>query len=131
MTSLQSQADELILQYAHLTGREARVRAYEYALFSFFQAGFTCDEFVLVLNFVLRENKKNNFKYSIMLGNLIRDHGRFMDLLGEAKAKDRNHVKPPTPKELVLESFRGVAPEPKGKTRHVSEVFNEMRRASL
>lgn len=129
--SLQPQSCELIKQYTHLTGREARVQIYEYQLFDFFRSGFTCDEFVLVLTFLLRENKRNRFQYSLKLGGLITDHARFMDFLGEAKAKDRNRIKLPTSRESVLHEFRGVSPEVKGNCRPVAEVFESLRKATV
>lgn len=130
-TSLQPEADKLCHQYTHLTGREARVQVYEYSLFAFFQAGFTCDEFVLVLNFLLRENKRNRFQYSIKLGHLIQDLSRFMDLLGEAKAVERNRPPKPTPRDIVLSDFRRVTPEPEGKFVPIKDVINGLREAAL
>ncbi len=129
MNSLQPQADELILQYVHLTGREARVTIYEHMLFDFFRAGFTCEEFVLVVSFLVRENKRNKFQYSLKLGNLINDHARFMDLLGECKARERNRVSPPRPKECVLHQFRGITPEKPGNCIPIKAVFEKLRDA--
>lgn len=125
MNSLQPQADELIHQYVHLTGREARVSVYEYALFDFFRAGFTCEEFVLVITFMLRENKRNRFQYSLKLGNLINDHARFMDFLGEAKAKMRNAIKPTSEKEKTLTAWRGCEPVSNGSVHRISDFLKQ------
>ena len=127
---MQPEAEEIVAVYIKLTGREARVAIYEHSLYDFIRAGFTPSDFVIVVTFLLRENKKNKFQYSMKLGHLINDHQRFMDLLGEAKARERNRVKPPTAKEIVLEQFRGVTPESNGNGRHVSEVFEAMRKAT-
>lgn len=127
MTSLQPKADELVHHYTHLTGREARVQVYEYSLFAFFQAGFTCDEFVLVLSFLLRENKRNRFQYSIKLGSIVTDHAKFMDLLGEAKAVERNRPPKPTPREIVLSDFRRSSPEPVSHPMAAHEVIKKLR----
>ncbi len=131
MNSLQPQADQLIHQYTHLTGREARVNVYEFALFDFFRAGFTCDEFVMVVTFLMRENKRNKFQYSLKLGHLLNDHSRFMDFLGEAKAKDRNKVLPPTPRESVLQDFRRTSPEPTGAFLSAAEVISRLKAEAL
>lgn len=110
------QSAELVAQYTRLTGREARVSVYEHALYDYFRAGFTPADLVLVLGYLLRENKRNSYQYSIKLGHLIGDHERFMDLLGEAKAKLRNSVKPASARQEVLQAFRPVAdPEMEGK----------------
>lgn len=128
----QPEAEEIIAQYVKLTGREARVSIYEFSLFDFLRAGFTCEEFVMVLTFLLRENKRNKFQYSIKLGALINDHQRFMDLLGEAKAKQRSTPAKPTEAAKVLASWRGTKPvsASNGELRHISEVFQEMRKAT-
>lgn len=128
--SLQPQACDLVHQYTHLTGREARIQVYEHALFDFFRVGFTVDEFVTVLAFLIRENKRNRFQYSIKLGHLINDHSKFMDYLGEAKAVNRNTVKPPSPKQEILHAFRGITPERAGNCVPIKEVFEKLREAT-
>lgn len=107
----QPEAEEIVAQYVKLTGREARVQIYEHSLYDFLRAGFSSMDFVCVVTFLLRENKRNSYQYSLKLGNLLNDHQRFMDLLGEARAKMRNVIKPATPKESVLESWRPTAGE--------------------
>lgn len=111
MTTMQPEAEEIVAQYIRLTGREARVAIYEHSLFDFIRAGFSSTDFVCVVTFLLRENKRNKFQYSLKLGHLINDHQRFMDLLGEAKAKERNRIKPATPKEAVLQAWRPTCGE--------------------
>ncbi len=120
---MQPEAEEIVAQYIKLTGREARVQIYEHSLFDLLRAGFTPDDFVCVLTFLLRENKRNKFQYSLKLGHLINDHARFMDLLGESRARQRNAVKAATPKEAILEQWRGCQPVSNGNARRLSEFL--------
>lgn len=117
------EAEEIVAQYVKITGRDARVAIYEHSLWDYLRAGFTPDDFVCVVTFLLRENKRNKFQYSMKLGHLINDHQRFMDLLGEARAKMRNTIKPVTPKESVLESWRGCEPVKNGDCHKLSEFL--------
>lgn len=98
---------QLILDaHFRLTGRESRLPIYEHALFDFVRAGFTDVDMTTVLTFLMRENNRNHFQYSLKLGHLINDHMRFNDLLQEARARERNRRPAPTAKEKVLQQFR-------------------------
>lgn len=101
----------ILSEYTRLTGRKAPVTIYDSILFPFVRAGFGADDMRLVVEFILRENTKNHFKYGLKLGTLIGDLVRFNDLLEEAKAKERNRRPAPTPKEKVLSQFRPVVGE--------------------
>lgn len=120
---MNTEAEEIIAQYVKITGREARVSIYEHSLFDFLRAGFSSMDFVCVVTFLLRENKRNSYQYSLKLGHLINDHQRFMDLLGEARAKMRNVIKPTTPKESVLSEWRGIKPDSNGNCRSIAEFI--------
>lgn len=109
--SVQSSIRSVLDAYVRLTGREAKVGIYEFSLYDFVRAGFTAEDMIVVVTFLLRENKRNHFQYSLKLGHLINDHMRFNDLLQEAKAKERNRNPAPTPKEKVLSQFRPVVGE--------------------
>lgn len=105
------QFQPILNEYTRLTGRSAPLGLYESSLFSFVRAGFTVADMTLVLNFILRENSKNHFKYGLKLGTMINDLQRFNDLLEEAKARRRNHIPPPTNREKVLQEFSPVVVE--------------------
>lgn len=97
--------------HQRLTGRESKLPIYEHALFDFVRAGFTHEDMATVITFLMRENKRNQFQYSLKLGHLINDHMRFNDLLQEAKARERNRRPAPTAKERVLSQFRPTTGE--------------------
>lgn len=114
--------------HVKLTGRESRYQVYERSLYDFVQAGFTAEDMEIVLAFMLRENKRNDWKYSLQLGKLLGDHERFQDLLSDAKARLRNMKKMPTPKEVAIEQLRPVVvePLPAATGRTIGEVFRTM-----
>lgn len=111
--------------HVKLTGRESRYQVYERSLYDFVQAGFTAEDMEIVLAFMLRENKRNDWKYSLQLGKLLGDHERFQDLLSDAKARLRNMKKPPTPKEIAIEQLRPTVAETPtpGRPRTIGEIF--------
>lgn len=111
---MHNQLLEILDAYTRLSGREAKLGVYEHSLFDWVRAGFTKEDMITVINYINRENRRNDFKYSLRLGHLINDHQRFEDLLQEAKAKDRNRVKPPTERQKVLSEFRGTPAETEG-----------------
>jgi len=117
---------DILSAYTSISGREARLPIYEHSLFDWVKAGFTKSDMIIVLNFIIRENRKNDYKYSLRLGPLINDLQRFSDLLEEAKAKERNRKVAPTAKERVLKEFRGVEHEPAANVRNIGEIFKGM-----
>lgn len=102
MTELQP----ILAAYLKTTGRQCNYMVHEYALFAYHQAGYTAEDMTLVCQFLVRENRRNSYQYSLHLTKLIGDLARFDDILNDARAKERNRPKPPTPKEQVLAQFR-------------------------
>lgn len=92
--------------YVRLTGREAKLSVYEFSLFDYIRSGFTVEDMTTVIQFIIKENKRNSFQYSLKLGHLLNDQMRFSDLLQEAKARLRNQKQPLSPKEKVLQQLR-------------------------
>jgi hypothetical protein len=117
MTTTETLAS-ILEAYTLLSGREAKLPIYEHSLFDWVRAGFTKEDMIIVVQFIVRENRHNTFKYSLKLGHLINDHQRFNDLLEEAKAKERNRRPAMTPKEKVLSQLRPVM----GETMTVTEI---------
>ena len=101
-----SSIQSLLDTYNTLTGSVARYGVYERAAFDWFKAGFTLDDFKLVIGYLKRENQRNDYKYSMKLSKLLNDHEHFNDLLNEATAKERNRIKPRTPQQTVVDEFR-------------------------
>jgi len=110
----------ILAEYTRLTGREAPVGIYDHSLFEYVRAGFTADDMRIVVQFIMSENKRNHFQYSLRLGPLLRDLERFNDLLQEAKVKERNRRRAPTPKEKVLNQLRPTVGEPLTSTGAMS-----------
>jgi hypothetical protein len=93
--------------YCTLSGFEARYAIHERAYAEFIAAGFTEDDLRCVILFLKRENKSGNRTYSLRLNKLLDFEFRHFDsLLGEARARDRNRIKPPTNAQRVVEQFR-------------------------
>lgn len=133
MTDPAAALKEIHAVHVKLTGRESKYPIYEISLYDFAQVGFTADDMATVLGFLLRENRRNDFKYSIHLGKLLSDHERFQDLLGEAQAKTRNLKKPPTAKESALQELRPIVVDqlPRDTGRTIGEVFRVISDSSL
>lgn len=125
-TNLQSILDA----HFKLTGRESKLPIYEHALFDFVRAGFTDEDMVAVITFLIRENKRNHFQYSLKLGHLINDHMRFNDLLQEAKARDRNRRPALSQKEIALRQLRPTTGEDTvtgtGAALSVKDILNRI-----
>lgn len=101
----------ILAAYTKATGRQCNYMVHEYGLWAYKQAGFGESDMALVCSFLIRENSRNNYKYSLHLTKLIGDLARFDDLLCEAKAVSRNRKPPPTPREQVQSLLRPVVGE--------------------
>ena len=88
-------------------GQELHYRATERIFYEADKLGFTPDDLKLVLQHVLSYNKTHKHApMKVQVHKLLGDLEIFASILAEAKAKERNRVKPPTPKESILESWR-------------------------
>lgn len=125
MTDTETALRNIHAVHVKMTGRESKYQIYERSLYDFHQSGFTDADMATVLGFLIRENKRNTFQYSVQLGRLISDHERFQDLLSEAKAKMRNLKPAPTPKETALEQLRPTAVEQpaNGNGKTIGQIF--------
>lgn len=115
-----------------VTGQELHFRATERLFYELFKMDFTEDDLKCVLNHVLAYNRTHKHApMKVQVHKLLGDLEIFASILAEARAKDRSKPKSATPKEIVLQEFRGVTPpESNGNGRHVSEIFANMRKAS-
>ncbi len=114
-------------------GAEPKFRVHERAYCDFISTGYTAADVRLVIRHIKSENKKmNGAAHSLRVDRLLDfDYRRFDSLLTQAKAIHRNRIPPPTPKEATIQAFRGGTVEvSNGKPRHISEVFNEMRKCA-
>lgn len=123
--------EKILNVYTTLTGRAAGFIAYEYDLGKYAMAGYTAENMETVIKFMLRENSRNTFKYSLRLDKLLHDLGRFDSLLGEASARMRNIKPTPTPQQKVLAQFRGVAETETSTTATPVMMAKDVAKAAL
>lgn len=110
------------------TGQSVNLRATERIWFELANLDFTADDLLSVLKHVLQYNKTHASCPMKIQAHKLCEPETFASICGEAKARERNRVKPATPKDIILHEFRGITPEPCVKPRHVSEVFEQMRK---
>lgn len=112
------------------TGQTVNLRATERIFFELANLDFTADDLLSVLKHVLHYNKTHAAcPMKVQVHKLCGDVEAFASICAEAKAKARNKVAKPTPKESVLHAFRGVTPEQNGNPHHIREVFASMKEA--
>jgi hypothetical protein len=113
------------------TGQEVNYRATERIWFELANLDFTEGDLLSVLKHVLQYNKTHgNCPMKVQVHKLCGDVEVFGSICAEAKARERNKVAKPTPRESVLQSFRGITPEPKGNAVPVKMIFEKLREAT-
>jgi|SRR6185503_4096041 len=114
--------------FCQITGFEPKYAIYERSWADYVTKGFTEADLRCVLLFLIGENRRNTFSYSLRLGKLLDfQYHHFADLLAEAQAKHRNRRSPKTARESVLNSFRPAVVEPVvGMAKSVKEILAEM-----
>lgn len=89
------------------TGQDLHLRATERVFFELFQMDFTPEDVSLVVKHVLRFNKAHpDCPMRLAFHKICGDLEYFSSLLAESKAQERNRVKPPTPREEIMEAWR-------------------------
>ena len=117
--------------WCQTTGQPLHFKATERLFYEMAKLDFVSDDLLCVLKFVLSYNKTHqNAQMKVQVHKLCGDLETFASILGEARAKERNKIPKPTPKEIVLEQFRRVTPEAKGNCVPISQVFEAMRKAT-
>ena len=97
--------EALHASYCALTGTESKFKVWERRWFEFWQNGFTQSDLECVLKWLMRENRRNDYKRSLSLLKLL-DLEHFDAYLSEARAIERN-FKPKPAAVRTLEAFRG------------------------
>lgn len=116
--------------WCQVTGQELHFKATERIFWEMAKLDFTADDLLIVLKDVLQYNRTHsNFPMKIQIHKLCSDLEIFASMLASAKAKNRNKLVKPTPKESILESWRPTAGERvSGANVHrISEIFNKMK----
>lgn len=106
------------------TGQDLHFKATERLFYELWKMEFKPDDLLCVLKHCLAYNKTHqNAQMKIQIHKLCGDLEVFASILAEARAKERNRIKPTTPKESVLSSWRGVKPESNGNCHKLSEFL--------
>lgn len=129
-----SAIEQLHTTYQDVTHIEVRLAVWERAFQDYLDHGFTCDDMKLVLNHLMRENRRmNGARFSLRLNTLLDyQYERFDAFLGEARAMERNRVRR-TPAERVLATRTGgvTATATAATARPVGDVIRALREAAL
>ena len=101
--------EQLHACYQQVTGLEVRLMVWDRAFVDFLATGYTVEDLKLVLEHLMRENKRmNGARFSLRLNSLLDfEYMRFDSLLSEARAVQRNRVVR-TPQEKALQAWRGL-----------------------
>ena len=98
--------------WCHMTGQELHFKATDRLFYEMFKMDFTTDDLLCVLKHVLSYNRTHpNAQMKVQVHKLLGDLEVFASILAEARAKERNRVKPLTPKESALEAWRPTCGE--------------------
>jgi len=118
--------------WCQTTGQQVNYRATERIWFELCNLDFTADDLLSVLKHVLAYNKTHsNCQMKVQVHKLCGDVEAFASICAESRAKERNRVKPLTPRESVLQALRPTTGErvrPEGCVA-IKEVFSKMREA--
>ncbi len=81
-----------------------------------------------MLKYVISYNKTHaECRMKVQVNKLCGDVENFASICAEAKARERNRISKPTPKQEALHAFCGIAPEPRGNCVPASEVLAKLR----
>lgn len=123
-TKMNDQMKLLHTVWNQTTGQELHFKATERLFYELWKMEFKPDDLLCVLKHVLAYNKTHTHApMKIQIHKLCGDLEIFASILAEARAKDRNRVKPATPKESVLSEWRGIKPESNGNARSIGEFI--------
>ena len=117
--------EEVHRVYCALSGQSPNFKVWERRFYDFCQAGYGPADMEQVMIWLMRENRKNDYKRSISLLKLM-DLEFFDAYLCTARAENRNN-KPKSPATKVPESFRGHSQDGERVViRSVGQIINGM-----
>jgi hypothetical protein len=120
---------KIIEAYNAVTGDRQSLMAWEFKLHQFVQAGYSANDMVGVLKYLLDENQNNPFHknkpYSLALGPLL-DLQRFADLRSRAMQKYGKKANK-TAGAQVLKNWRGFGSGDESAARLVGEVLRKIQ----
>lgn len=100
----------------------------ERLLYQFHTEGFTAEDLLCVLTFMLWQNSKREPKYRdrMQFHRILGDLEIFNSRLGEARAWERNLEKKRTDRDKVLEMSGRSAEKPEARPRHIADVIKSI-----
>lgn len=99
--------EDLQATWCRLTGQELNRKALERMFFDFLNAAFTADDLrCVVVNMQASNKRMTGAAFSFRVHRVIGDLEWFASMLGEARAMERNRIKPVTPRNEVLSQWR-------------------------
>lgn len=102
-----TELERLHLTWNQITGQDLNARATERLFFEFWKLDFTTDDLQCVLKYMLSFNRKHpDCPMKIQAHKVLGDLEIFASVLAEARARERNRVKPRSNQDSVLQSFR-------------------------
>jgi hypothetical protein len=128
MSRFMPDPSKIIEAYNAITGDRQSLMAWEFKIHQFVQAGYTANDMVGVLRYMLDENKNNpyhkNKPYSMALGPLL-DLQRFADL--RSRAMQKYGTAKPSNRDKVLASWHGFDRHQDGSARAVAQIMRGMQ----
>jgi hypothetical protein len=112
-----------------LTGQVVNIRATERIWYEFLAMEFTEADLACVLAQLTYFNRTSSgAKFRINLQKICGDLENFASLLGEARAKQRNKIKAPTSRDVVLNQLRPQIGDPTatGTTKTIADVMKSL-----
>ena len=107
-----TQITELHSTWCACTGQEINLRATERIWYELWRCDFSVDDLRLVVEYMKRFNRTHpDCQMKIQVHKVCGDLEAFASIVGECKARERNKVKPATPKEQVLNAWRPICGE--------------------
>jgi hypothetical protein len=96
--------------WCDLTGQDLNLRATERLFYELLNSDFTVDDLGCVVRYVLAFNRKHlDCPMKVQFHRICGDLEQFASVLAEARAKERNRIKPLTARASVVQAFRPVA----------------------
>lgn len=124
-----TQIQSLITAWNSATGQQVNQRAVERIAWEFLDMGFTENDLRLVVKHMLSFNRKHpDCPLKMQFHRVVGDTERFASMLAEFQAKERNRIKPPSPRETALNQLRPVveAQTGTGTAMTVKEVLRKV-----
>lgn len=123
--------EKLHAKWTEVTGQTVNARATERIWWEFSRADYNENDLELVLRFMLRSNKRNEYQYRINVLSVVGDIEKFASIHAEAAAIERNRRKVRSEKEKVLQAWRPIVGEGGGTDSQAVKSFREVLKSVI